>query len=185
MIGRLRFNHSVKVNICHVIPSKIEEIDSAATADGEAKETLVHLVCSDWLGEKSQVLNMYVGLTFFLLSRNLELTWHLWALLPLYQHEATTGDTTWQKIVCGKVLYCKWFVGKSYFAKSEGVHIGVRLLKLDQCYNPIGHLKKKIFLVFFTFYSRNILYGDIRLDWFNYTNTKTHEWCAKVDAKRV
>lgn len=42
-----------QVNSCHVIPFKIEEIDSAATADGEAKETLVHLVCSDWLDEKS------------------------------------------------------------------------------------------------------------------------------------
>lgn len=53
MIGRLGFNQRVKVNICHVIHSKIEEMDSAATADGLAKQKLVHLVCSDWLGEKS------------------------------------------------------------------------------------------------------------------------------------
>ena len=87
------------------------------------------------------------------------------------------------QMVYGKVLYCQWFVGSLIFQK-----VKVFILEVgysDSCYNPIGHLKKKIFLVFFTFYSRNILYGDILLDWFNYTNTKTHELCEKVDVKRV
>lgn len=100
----------------------------------------------------------------------------MWALLPLFQHEATTGDTTWQK---------KWFVGKSYTAKSRGARIGVRLVNWISAIILLDIGKKKIFLVFFTFYSRNILYSDIWLDWVNYSNTKTHEWCENVDVKGV
>lgn len=93
----------------------------------------------------------------FLLSRNLELTWHMWALLPLFQHEATTGDTTWQK---------KWFVGKSYTAKSRGARIGVRLVNWISAIILLDIGKKKYFWSFshfthVTFYTA--IYGSIGL----------------------
>lgn len=79
MIRRPRVTHTVKVNT-----AKERGIDGAATAVGEAKK-LAHLGSSDWVSRKVRHQTIVV---FDPLSAELA----LWALLPVFRHEAVIGD---------------------------------------------------------------------------------------------